>query len=74
MGLTGPRPAVNPVLPRGLCGQHPKWGWRDSKEERMSQQNQPGRSALGPKVMFWMWMGTIVIGFAIMLGVVGSGR
>ncbi|MBM7465490.1 hypothetical protein JOE67_001082 [Microbacterium esteraromaticum] len=39
----------------------------------MSQQ-QPGRSSLGPKVMFWMWMGTIVVGFSIMLAVVGSGR
>jgi len=40
----------------------------------MSEQHRPGRSSLGPKVMFWMWMGTIVVGFAIMFAVVGSGR
>ncbi|MEV7632216.1 hypothetical protein AB0N64_07400 [Microbacterium sp. NPDC089318] len=40
----------------------------------MSQQHQPVQSTLGRRVMFWMWMGTIVIGFAIMIVVVGSGR
>ncbi|WP_259363391.1 hypothetical protein [Microbacterium esteraromaticum] len=40
----------------------------------MSQQHQPGRSTLGAQVVFWMWAGTIVIGFAVMVGVIGSGR
>ena len=40
----------------------------------MSQQHRPRQITLGPRVMFWTWMGTIVVGFAVMIGVVGSGR
>ena len=28
----------------------------------------------GPTTMFWMWMTTIVVGFAAMIAVIGSGR
>lgn len=74
MGLTGNPLLVNPFVPATARHQHPKWGWPDEKEQRMSQQHQPVQSTLGRRVMFWMWMGTIVIGFAIMIVVVGSGR
>jgi hypothetical protein len=40
----------------------------------MSQQRQRRHSSHGPTIMFWMWMGTIVLGFAAMIVVVGSGR
>ncbi|MEV8220318.1 hypothetical protein AB0O65_11215 [Microbacterium sp. NPDC077391] len=40
----------------------------------MSQQHESRQDAFGPRVMFWMWMGTIVAGFAVMFAVVGSGR
>lgn len=40
----------------------------------MSQQQQPTPGVLGARGMFWMWMGTIVAGFAFMFGVIGSGR
>lgn len=32
------------------------------------------RAEIGAKVMFWMWMGVIVGGFAIMAVVLVSGR
>lgn len=40
----------------------------------MSQQHRSGHSDLGARVMFWMWMGAIVLGFAVMFVVIGSGR
>ncbi len=28
----------------------------------------------GPRIMFWMWMTTVVGGFAVMAAVIGSGH
>jgi hypothetical protein len=74
MGLTGRAQPVKAVPLGAVRREHPEWGWPDEKEQRMSQQHRPRQITLGPRVMFWMWMGTIVVGFAVMIGVVGSGR
>lgn len=42
--------------------------------QQQQQQQQPGQRTLGSRVMFWMWMGTVVIGFAVMIAVIGSGH
>jgi len=35
---------------------------------------QPGGGSAGAKAMFWMWMSTVLVGFAAMFAVLGSGR
>lgn len=41
----------------------------------MSQQDSTSEQGVpGARIMFWMWMATILAGFAIMAVVVGSGR